>query len=59
MDYGESLGKIISWNGETTIPESWWSNKGTSLLNSSDGNLYKPYLSKEDNITIFAPDLCR
>lgn len=59
-DYGESIGKIITWNGDNTIPNSWWSNKQqTSLLKANEGTLYKPYITKKENITIFVPELCR
>ncbi|KAI1729108.1 CD36 family domain-containing protein [Ditylenchus destructor] len=60
MDGGESMGKIISWNGADRMPDHWWSSKeATAILGSTDGTLFKPFISKEENLTVFVPELCK
>ncbi|KAI6201799.1 Lysosome membrane protein 2 [Aphelenchoides besseyi] len=58
-DGGESLGKIISYNGEKLTPENWWSTAEARSMNGTDGSLFKPFISKTDKIDVFSRDLCR
>ncbi|KAI6177366.1 Lysosome membrane protein 2 [Aphelenchoides bicaudatus] len=58
-DGGESLGKIISFNGKKQMPEHWWSTEEARLMNGTEGSLFKPFITKEDKIEVFSADLCR
>ena len=53
------LGQIISYNGRKTVPDNWWSLPPARMINGTDGNLFKPYISKDENITVFVSDMCR
>lgn len=58
-DGGKSLGKMLSYRGETILPSSWWSTEETRLMNGTEGSLYKPFIEKDDVIEVFSADLCR
>ncbi|VDK48231.1 unnamed protein product [Anisakis simplex] len=58
-DDGESLGQIQTWNDESSVPEAWWSGEFATMLNGSDGSLFKPFIDKSSKLYIFVPDLCR
>jgi hypothetical protein len=58
-DGGESLGKIIRFNGKSSVPEQWWSSDEARLINGTEGSLFKPFITKEDKIEVFSSDLCR
>ncbi|KAL7078903.1 hypothetical protein ACQ4LE_002620 [Meloidogyne hapla] len=58
-DNGESLGKIITWNNSTSLPESWWESAQALRIDGTDGTLMPPYVSKTDVIPVFVAELCR
>ena len=58
-DDGESLGKIISWNNASRLPEYWWESPQAIRINGTDGTLLPPYVSKDERITVFVAELCR
>lgn len=41
------------------MPKHWWSSESLLNIRGTDGNLYKPYIKKVDNLTVFVPELCR
>ncbi|KAH7731575.1 CRE-SCAV-3 protein [Aphelenchoides avenae] len=51
------LGQLISYNGKKTVPDNWWSTPSARMINGTDGNLFKPYISKDENITVFVSDM--
>jgi hypothetical protein len=53
------LGQLVSFNGRKDVPEQWWGTPWARMINGTDGNLFKPYISKEENLTVFVSDLCR
>uniref|UniRef100_A0A0N5AEC1 CD36 family protein n=1 Tax=Syphacia muris TaxID=451379 RepID=A0A0N5AEC1_9BILA len=52
------LGTVISWNGKSTLPRTWWSDHYATMINGTD-SLFQPYLKKSDRLYVFVPDLCR
>jgi hypothetical protein len=58
-DDGESLGRIISWNNMTKLPEHWWDNGRALEISGTDGSLIPPYIEKTDVLAIFVPEMCR
>uniref|UniRef100_A0A915EK68 Uncharacterized protein n=1 Tax=Ditylenchus dipsaci TaxID=166011 RepID=A0A915EK68_9BILA len=59
-DGGNSLGKIVSFNGEKQMPEHWWTTpQATAIDDATDGTLFKPFINKSENLTVFVPELCK
>ncbi|CAD5222399.1 unnamed protein product [Bursaphelenchus xylophilus] len=58
-DYGESLGKVISWNSQNILPDSWWSTEEARTINGTDGGLFRPFVSKKEPLKVFSAELCR
>ena len=59
IDRGDSVGKMISYNGAASTPETWWGSEQARMINGTDSALYKPFITKDDVLEVFAPDLCR
>ncbi|CAJ0578639.1 unnamed protein product, partial [Mesorhabditis spiculigera] len=53
------LGKILSWNNMTILPETWWSNKQARMINGTDGQLFPPLIEMYQDRTLFAGPACR
>ncbi|XP_036385481.1 lysosome membrane protein 2-like [Megalops cyprinoides] len=53
MDYG----KIHTWRGESQT--QYWATNLTNMINGTDGSVFHPLLSKEEQLYVFSPDLCR
>lgn len=37
----------------------WWDNELSLSINGTDGSLIAPYISKDDVLQVFVPDMCR
>lgn len=48
--------EVISWNGKQTV-DAWKSR--CSIIDGTNGELYKPLLTKGKSIKVFIGDLCR
>ncbi|XP_063066759.1 lysosome membrane protein 2-like [Engraulis encrasicolus] len=55
-DYME-YGRVHTWKGESKL--SYWGSNYTNAIRGSDGSAFHPYLSKEERLHVFTPDLCR
>uniref|UniRef100_A0A7E4VR75 Lysosome membrane protein 2 n=1 Tax=Panagrellus redivivus TaxID=6233 RepID=A0A7E4VR75_PANRE len=53
------IGQILSWEGNSELPENWWSSPEALEIRGSDGTLFRPYLQKDKPISVFVKDLCR
>ncbi|CAG9761743.1 unnamed protein product [Ceutorhynchus assimilis] len=58
-----ALGKIMRWNGGTTIPTygtaSSTNNETCHNLRGTDSTIYPPFLRKDEPIVIYNTDICR
>uniref|UniRef100_A0A914HZ82 Uncharacterized protein n=1 Tax=Globodera rostochiensis TaxID=31243 RepID=A0A914HZ82_GLORO len=55
----ESLGRIVSWNGEKNLPDYWWEGAQALQINGTDGSLLPPYIDKNERLHVFVADMCR
>uniref|UniRef100_A0A7N6BG47 Scavenger receptor class B, member 2a n=1 Tax=Anabas testudineus TaxID=64144 RepID=A0A7N6BG47_ANATE len=53
MDYG----RVETWKGQSEL--TFWTSDHSNSINGSDGSAFHPFLSKNETIYIFTPDLCR
>lgn len=53
MDYG----RVDTWKGESKL--SFWSSNYSNAIKGSDGSAFHPYLTREERLHVFTPDLCR
>uniref|UniRef100_A0A672QSG8 Lysosome membrane protein 2-like n=1 Tax=Sinocyclocheilus grahami TaxID=75366 RepID=A0A672QSG8_SINGR len=51
------FGRIYTWKGEKML--SIWKTNQSNMINGSDGSGFHPFLSKEERLNVFTPDLCR
>ncbi|CAH8541558.1 unnamed protein product [Heterobilharzia americana] len=51
------LGKIVSFHGNKVL--SYWTTPTANMINGSDGTMFHPFIHKEDEIYVFAKELCR
>lgn len=51
------FGRIYSWKGEKIL--SFWKTNQSNMINGTDGSAFHPFLSKEERLNVFTPDLCR
>lgn len=51
------LGEFTKFNGKEKL--TWWSGDKCNEVKGTDGFIYKPNLSKSENIYLFNRDLCR
>lgn len=51
------LNDVINFQG---LPDlSWWGTPETNEILGTDGTMYHPYMTREENMHLFHPDLCR
>ena len=50
------IANIHSWNGIKKM-NAWGNEK--DIISGSDGSMYKPFISKQDIVKIYNPDMCR
>ncbi|CAI5444021.1 unnamed protein product [Caenorhabditis angaria] len=53
------LGKILKYDDEEELDESWWSTSESRQIHGTDGSLFKPFISKSDKLYVFVVELCR
>ncbi|XP_051961858.1 lysosome membrane protein 2-like [Xyrauchen texanus] len=53
MDFG----RIYTWQGKKVL--TFWGTNQSNMINGSDGSGFHAFLSKEERLNVFAPDLCR
>ncbi|KAG9354110.1 hypothetical protein JZ751_012234 [Albula glossodonta] len=53
LDYG----KIHTWRGESTT--SFWTTEESNMINGTDGSVFHPLLSRDEQLYVFTSDLCR
>ncbi|KAK9954920.1 hypothetical protein ABG768_014834 [Culter alburnus] len=51
------FGRIYTWKGEKML--SFWKTNQSNMINGSDGSAFHPFLTKEERLNVFTPDLCR
>jgi hypothetical protein len=60
VDSPDNFGKIITWNGNTTVPDEWWRvGSPCAMINGTDGSIFPPFVEKSRRLDIFVTDLCR
>ncbi|XP_054759870.1 scavenger receptor class B member 1-like [Lytechinus pictus] len=51
------LNDVVNFQG---LPQlDWWGTPATNEILGTDGTMYHPYMSREENLYLFHPDLCR
>ncbi|CAD6196217.1 unnamed protein product [Caenorhabditis auriculariae] len=53
------LGKILSYNNEKLLDETWWNTEESRKIRGTDGSLFKPFIQKTDKLYVFVIELCR
>jgi len=53
----KEVGNIERYNGEATL--SYWTNKYANMINGTDGTIWHPDATVNDQVYIFSSDLCR
>lgn len=38
---------------------SFWATNQSNMINGTDGSAFHPFLTKEERLNVFTPDLCR
>ncbi|TRY97131.1 hypothetical protein DNTS_032787 [Danionella cerebrum] len=51
------FGRIYTWKGEQMT--SFWRTNQSNMINGTDGSAFHPFLTKEERLNVFTPDLCR
>ncbi|XP_048021923.1 lysosome membrane protein 2-like [Megalobrama amblycephala] len=51
------FGRIYTWKGEKML--SFWKTNQSNMINGTDGSAFHPFLTKEERLNVFTPDLCR
>lgn len=55
-DYNDK-GKIIDWNGSKKL--DLWESENANLINGTDGTMFAPFMTRDQNIFSFSSDMCR
>lgn len=53
----KQAGNIERYNGETSVP--YWTNEYANMINGTDSTIWHEGATKDDQVYIFSPDLCR
>ncbi|XP_062868043.1 lysosome membrane protein 2 [Trichomycterus rosablanca] len=53
LDYG----RVDTWKGQKMT--TFWGTDQSNMINGSDGSAFHPFLTKEERLNVFTPDLCR
>ncbi|KAG1962712.1 lysosome membrane protein 2 isoform X2 [Pimephales promelas] len=51
------FGRIYTWKGQKML--SFWKTNQSNMINGSDGSSFHTFLTKEERLNVFTPDLCR
>ncbi|KAF6733309.1 Lysosome membrane protein 2 [Oryzias melastigma] len=53
LDYG----RVKTWKGQSKL--TFWTSDESNRIKGSDGSSFHPFLTKDERLYIFTPDLCR
>ncbi|EGT60170.1 hypothetical protein CAEBREN_31556 [Caenorhabditis brenneri] len=53
------LGKILKFDEEPLLDETWWSTEESLKIRGTDGSLFHPFLSKDEKLYVYVAELCR
>ncbi|KAE9553193.1 hypothetical protein FO519_003589 [Halicephalobus sp. NKZ332] len=53
------LGNLYSWNNMTRLPDSVWYGPRARAIHGNDGQLFKPFLKKNEVQQLFVAQVCR
>ncbi|GMS88802.1 hypothetical protein PENTCL1PPCAC_10977, partial [Pristionchus entomophagus] len=53
------LGKMYSWNNDTSLPTHYWESPYARAINGTDGQLFPPLMKKDVVLPLFASQACR
>lgn len=53
----DEVGQYQQWKGYKTLP--YWRSKIANMLNGTDGAIYQPHITKNDELYTFVVQLCR
>lgn len=53
----KKAGNIARYNGETSLP--YWTDANANMINGTDSTIWHESATKNDQVYIFTPDLCR
>jgi lysosome membrane protein 2 len=59
LDDLATYGEVLQWRNATLLPADWWSDDTARAIDGSDGSMYKPFLTMDDQPNIFITDICR
>nr|CAD7197008.1 unnamed protein product [Timema douglasi] len=51
------IGRVVEFNGQKKL--SSWSGEKCNEISGTDGTIFPPFLTSEDKILAFSPELCR
>ncbi|XP_067278854.1 lysosome membrane protein 2-like isoform X2 [Pseudorasbora parva] len=51
------FGRVYTWKGQKML--SFWKSNQSNMINGSDGSGFHLFLSKDERLNVFTPDLCR
>ncbi|EFO94384.1 CRE-SCAV-2 protein [Caenorhabditis remanei] len=54
-----NLGKILKYDEEPLLDETWWSTEESLKIRGTDGSLFHPFLSKNEKLYVYVAELCR
>ncbi|XP_071786399.1 lysosome membrane protein 2-like [Asterias amurensis] len=52
-----TVNQIKSWSNGSSL--SYWSNEYANMINGTDGQAFQPFITKDDALYIYVPDICR
>ncbi|PIC40557.1 hypothetical protein B9Z55_011856 [Caenorhabditis nigoni] len=55
----ENLGKILKYDDEQLLDETWWSTEESLKIRGTDGSLFHPFLRKDEKLWVYVSELCR
>ncbi|CAH8429427.1 unnamed protein product [Schistosoma rodhaini] len=53
----KKIGQIIKYHGNKTL--SCWKTLTANMINGTDGSIFHPFINKNEDLYIFASDICR
>ncbi|KAL4002006.1 CD36 family protein [Acanthocheilonema viteae] len=57
LEDNRKIGQVYAWNGRNETP--WWSTAQARKLNGTNGELFSPFLSSSNDLSIFLGELGR
>ncbi|CAJ0580968.1 unnamed protein product, partial [Mesorhabditis spiculigera] len=59
VEDSSTLAKVLKWNGEDHVDNSWWSDDEARKIRGTEGSLFPPFIQKDQRIYVFITQLCR